>query len=208
MNKTLSNVTLSEPSLAVTNIYLQFLGIVFLIQTFVIWFYHNALQNRKEKYESDIPFDVWLKDWALVWIALSIPVIFVTSVFRLEYILILECTLSPSKNDGALILEFINTVKPYIWTVYILAIVLYSCEVKNIDKKFGHFSSKYILTTLLVGLFLLLLLILLFTLIKSEELFWLIIFLIWLIWISLPYAKLLSIAKIRVVKLKQRKQKP
>jgi len=62
----------AEPSLTLVNLHFQILGVVFLVQTFVIWFYYNANQNERRVVED---IGDWISKWVVVWLGLLISVL-------------------------------------------------------------------------------------------------------------------------------------
>ena len=119
------NVTKSV-DLVLVNIHVQFLGLTFLIYTFVIMFYAQVLQ-RDRRIDS---FLDWFRDWALVWIGLSIPVIFVTSLYSSSYLWGFECGWRGIDNETcfALLNAFEQQTEPFVWIAYITSGIMYMTE--------------------------------------------------------------------------------
>ncbi|ADB57325.1 hypothetical protein Arcpr_0255 [Archaeoglobus profundus DSM 5631] len=75
MNAT--NLSLHDLNLSLVSLHTQFIGLAFIILTFVILFYAQAL-SRERKAEN---FVDWVRNYALVWIGLSVPIIFCDNCF-------------------------------------------------------------------------------------------------------------------------------
>ncbi len=124
--------------LVLVNVHVQFLGLTFLIYTFVIMFYAQALQ-RDRRIDS---FLDWFRNWALVWIGLSIPVIFVTSLYSLSFLWGFECVWRGIDNKTCLILfnVFKQQTEPFVWIVYLTSGVMYLIEAIMLHHRLSTFK--------------------------------------------------------------------
>jgi hypothetical protein len=126
--------------LSLVNLHVQFVGLAFMILTFVIMFYAQAL-NRDRKVENFID---WIRNYALVWIGLSVPVIFVTTGFTSSFLWGFVCGCERMNNTTCEIFfnAFLQMTEPFIWIVYSFSGIAYLIEVPIISSNIEHKRLK------------------------------------------------------------------
>ncbi|RLI83352.1 hypothetical protein DRP07_03555 [Archaeoglobales archaeon] len=133
----------AEPSLTLVNLHVQILGVVFLIQTFVILFYYNVNQNKEGRAVKD--FRDWISKWVLVWFGLSIPILVLVSFSPVPYLAGLESGFTQASSKEYFF-KFWRTEMPYILVPYYVSVFLYALEFGFLKWHIKYFEKPEINT--------------------------------------------------------------